>query len=135
MASNLMSQTALLCRLGLGFLFIYHGLLPKILFLSPIEVGLVEASGAGVPASIASPLAGVLEIVLGLLIALRLGGKPPVFLAALALVGLLIYVALLSPALLVEAFNPVTTNVLGLLLCYLILRLESPQLQANAAGS
>lgn len=125
MANNVLGQTAFICRLGLGFLFIYHGLLPKILFLSPIEVSLVEASGAGVPANIASPLAGVLEIVLGLLIALRLGGKLPVYVAAFALVALLVYVALLSPALLVEAFNPVTTNVPGLLLCYLILRLES----------
>tara|TARA_R110000868_G_scaffold41077_1_gene140793 strand:+ start:14420 stop:14827 length:408 start_codon:yes stop_codon:yes gene_type:complete len=135
MASNMLSQAAFLCRLGLGFLFIYHGLLPKILFLSPIEISLVEASGAGVPANIASPLAGVLEIVLGLLIALRLGGKPPVYLAAFALITLLIYVALLSPALLVEAFNPVTTNLLGLLLCFLILRLESPALQPDATGS
>tara|TARA_R110000851_G_scaffold229966_2_gene382711 strand:- start:227 stop:631 length:405 start_codon:yes stop_codon:yes gene_type:complete len=133
MAINALMHTTFICRLGLGFLFVYHGLLPKILFLSPVEVSLVEASGSGVSANIASPLAGVLEIVLGLLIALRLGGKAPIYLAGLSLIALLVYVAVLSPALLVEAFNPVTTNLLGLLLCYLILRLESMPLPSRAA--
>ena len=99
MANNALMHTTFICRLGLGFLFVYHGLLPKILFLSPIEVSLVEASGAGMSASIASPLAGVLEIVLGLLIALRLGGKAPIYIAWLSLIALLVYVAVLSPAL------------------------------------
>ncbi|MEH6565923.1 MAG: DoxX-like family protein [Halopseudomonas sp.] len=125
MAVDNLRHISFCCRVGLGLLFVYHGLVPKILYLSAIEVSLVEASGAGLPARIASPLAGVVEILLGVLIALRLGGKVPVWLAALALLGLLLYVAVLSPALLVEAFNPVTTNLLGLLLCYLILRLES----------
>ena len=43
----------------------------------------------------------------------------------LALVGLLAYVALYTPALLLGAFNPVTTNLPALLLCGLIIRLEA----------
>jgi uncharacterized membrane protein YjgN (DUF898 family) len=47
-----------------------------------------------------------------------------VYLAAAILVGLVLYVALVMPALLFEAFNPVTTNMLALALCYVVLWLE-----------
>ena len=71
------------CRWMLAFVFIYHGLVPKLLFPSPVEVQMIEASGL---------LAGV---------------------------------ALVAPALLVGAFNPVTTTLPALLLCVLIIRLEA----------
>jgi hypothetical protein len=73
--SNPLQQVNIVSRVLLGFLFIYHGLVPKIMWLS----------------------------------------------AAASLLGLLVYVAVMSPEYLVEAFNPVTTNILGIGLCYLIL--------------
>ena len=47
------------CRWMLAFVFIYHGLVPKVLFLNPVEVQMVEAAGLGLNAQIISPLAGV----------------------------------------------------------------------------
>ena len=44
-----------------------------------------------------------------------------IYAAAGALLGLLAYVAVMSPNYLVDAFNPVTTNILGMGLCYFIL--------------
>lgn len=114
-----------ICRWSLGFVFIYHGLFPKIIWLSPIEISLVEASGSGIPANIASPLAGVGEIVLGFLIAFWKGSKIPIYIASALLILLLFYVALVNTELLFEAFNPVTTNLPALILCHIILHLES----------
>lgn len=109
----------LCARIGIGFLYIYHGLVPKILWLSPLEIEFVRLSGAGISAEIASPIAGILEILLGLFIIFLRSSLWPVYVAAMSLVALLLYSAALMPALLIEAFNPVSTNILGLFLCYI----------------
>jgi hypothetical protein len=122
--SKLLVDIANVCRYSLAFVFIYHGLFPKILYLSDIEVALVEASGSIFPAAIASPIAGVGEIILGLFIMFYKTSRLPIYLAACLLVFLLLYVAVVKGSLLVEAFNPVTTNIPALVLCYLILQIE-----------
>ena len=106
-------------------MFIYHGLVPKLLFPSPVEVQMIEASGLGLDAQVISSLAGVAEVLLGIVILFGWFGRWPVVAAALGLLGLLAGVALVAPALLVGAFNPVTTTLPALLLCVLIIRLEA----------
>lgn len=113
------------CRWMLALVFIYHGLVPKLLLLSPVEVQMVEAAGLGLNAQVISPLAGVAEVLLGLLILFGWFGRWPVVAAGLGLAGLLGYVALFTPMLLIGAFNPVSTNLPALLLCVLIIRLET----------
>ena len=121
MKNNSVRQVNIVSRYLLGFLFIYHGLVPKILWLSTAEVHLVDISGIGISATIMSPLAGVLEILLGCAIIFLRKLKIIIYAAAGALLGLLAYVAVMSPEYLIDAFNPVTTNILGMGLCYLIL--------------
>ena len=113
------------CRWMLAFVFIYHGLVPKLLFPSPVEVQMIEASGLGLDAQVISSLAGVAEVLLGIVVLFGWFGRWPVVAAALGLFGLLAGVALVAPALLVGAFNPVTTTLPALLLCVLIIRLEA----------
>ncbi len=108
-------------RVLLGFLFFYHGLVPKILWLSPTEVNLVSESGIGISANFISPIAGIFEILLGGAILIFQKSNAAIYAAAASLILLLIYAGLISPGLLIEAFNPVTTNILGLGLCYIIL--------------
>ena len=121
MKSNPLQQVNIVSRVLLGFLFVYHGLVPKILWLSTAEVHLVDVSGIGISATLISPLAGVLEILLGCAIVVLRKLDFLIYAAAASLLGLLAYVAVMSPGFLVEAFNPVTTNILGMGLCYLIL--------------
>lgn len=121
MKNNKLLQVNLISRVLLGFLFIYHGLVPKILWLSVAEVHLVDVSGIGISATVISPLAGVFEILLGCAILFLRKLNIVIYTAATSLFGLLAYVALMSPSYLIEAFNPVTTNILGIGLCYLIL--------------
>lgn len=124
MQNSKLTHVSSVSRYLLGFLFIYHGLVPKILWLSPVETHLVSLSSLDVPAHIASPLFGIVEITLGIMIIFLNKTNIPVYIAAIALFLLLLFVAITSPNYLVEAFNPVTTNVLGIGLCYLIVFLD-----------
>lgn len=123
---------ARVARVALGLMFIYQGLVPKILVVSATEIGLVEASGLGLPGDWVVAVAGVGEIMLGLMILLRLFALWPVYLAAAALVGLTLYVAAVMPGLLVEAFNPVSLNALAGVLCYVVICVERRVSAASA---
>lgn len=127
-----LSRIAYLSRLVLGAIFIFHGLVPKILWLSDIEVSLVNAGNSGLSAQVLSPIAGIAEILLGLLIMGYRKSVLPIYLAALSLVSLLGYVAMFLPSLLIEAFNPMTTNLPAIFLCYLIVSIERHVKAASA---
>ncbi len=124
MNNHIATHLAGVARMALGLMFIYQGLVPKMLVVSATEISLVEASGLGLPADWVVPLAGVAEILLGLIILLRLFGLWPVYLAGAALIGLVFYVAAVMPGLLVEAFNPVSLNALAGVLCYVVVCVE-----------
>ncbi len=121
MKNNPLASINLYARLGVGFLYIYHGLVPKIIWLSPIEKQLVELSQLTISAEFISPISGGLEIILGLFIIFFRQWLYPIYIAALSLVVLLLYTAYVMPTLLIEAFNPVSTNILGIFLCYIVI--------------
>lgn len=120
MPDSKFTHISFISRLLLGFLFIYHGLVPKILWLSPVETQLVSLSGLDVPKNIISLLAGIGEVLLGGSIIFFRKSIIPIYIAMVILLLLLFFIGLVSPEYLVEAFNPVTTNILGLSFCYLI---------------
>jgi len=113
--------SAAIARLALGVVFLYHGLVPKLLFLSPDEVRMIEAHDWPLSTLRVAQVAGASEIVLALAILLLRRSRWPLWLAAAALVGLLVDVALFAPELLLGAFNPVSTNVAALALCAIAL--------------
>jgi hypothetical protein len=61
---NKLARIKLISRYGLAFVFFYHGLVPKIIWLSPIETQLVIAHNIDISASIISTIGGVFEILL-----------------------------------------------------------------------
>ena len=114
-------NTLQLCRFVLGLSWIYHGLFPKLIFLAPLEL---EMSGS-IGLSEANTLllirfAGVCEIVFGMLLIVFYKKALLLYLNLAGLIALLGFVAVMTPHLLFEAFNPVTTTiplfVLGLML-------------------
>ncbi|MDZ5603672.1 DoxX-like family protein [Pseudomonas sp. RP23018S] len=105
-----------IARGGLAFMFAYHGLVPKLLWLSAGEQLMFQAHGIE-QVRLFAILAGLGEIALALWILLTPRNPWPIAVAAAALVGLLVDVAVVSPGLLKEAFNPVSLNVAGLALC------------------
>lgn len=105
-----------IARGGLAFMLAYHGLVPKLLWLSQGERTMIQAHGIE-QVQVFATLAGVGEIVLAVWILLSPRSAWPIAVAAAALAGLLVDVAVFSPAMLREAFNPVSLNVAGLALC------------------
>lgn len=111
-----LQRISLVARWGLALIFFYHGLVPKILWLSPGEASMIAAHGFESIDRVAK-LAGIAEIVLAALLLIVRNRPWPLYVAALALAGLLIDVAVTEPLLLVQAFNPVSINLAALCLC------------------
>ena len=105
-----------IARGGLAFMFAYHGLVPKLLWLSQGERAMIQAHGIE-QVQLFATLAGVGEIALAIWILLWPRSVWPLVVAATALAGLLVDVAVFSPSILRVAFNPVSLNVAGLALC------------------
>lgn len=111
----------LVARIGLAIVFLYHGLVPKILFLSETEILMIKAHGAQLPIEKIALAAGIMEIFIGLAILLFPRSAWPVRIALASLIVLLLDVAIFSPALLIQAFNPVSTNIGAIALCIIAL--------------
>ncbi len=118
MENQLLSKINLTARFTLAFIFAYHGLVPKILWLSPIEALLTSAHN--LDAVFFSPIAGVFEIILACSIIILKKSLIPIYLAMALLIALLLDVMLIMPSLLIEAFNPVTINLATIIIAYFI---------------
>ncbi len=96
-----------LTRLGIAFIWLWQGLVPKLIFSSVDERAMMAA--AGLP-PVLLPAIGMLELAFaaGTLILWR--WRPLFVINALVMAGALIAVALKSPSYLSAAFNPVTLN-------------------------
>jgi uncharacterized membrane protein YphA (DoxX/SURF4 family) len=130
MTERRLAQIAWLARLALALVFIWHGLAPKILWLSPDEVAMIAAHGLPdhalfAPESIAR-IGGITEILLGIALLAVRRQRWPLLVAGAVLLVLLLDVALLSPHLLIQAFNPLSTNLAALALCAVVWLAEAP---------
>jgi hypothetical protein len=113
---NRVAQVHWLARGSLAFVFAYHGLVPKLIAISPGELALLQAHGLEGSPWI-SRAAGVAELALAAVLLLMPGLSWPLLLTAVILFGLLLDVAVAQPSMLMDAFNPVTLNVAGIALC------------------
>jgi len=130
MTERRLAQIAWLARLALALVFIWHGLAPKILWLSPDEVAMIAAHDLPDRLLFAPELiavvGGVAEILLGILLLTVRRQRWPLLVAGGVLLVLLLDVALLSPHLLIQAFNPLSTNLAALALCAVAWLAEAP---------
>jgi len=106
-----------ICRVAIAFVWIYHGLVPKLIFQSPDELAMLRAAGMS-PTSLLSTLGviGWLEVTLGLLFLLAWRARVLFVVNIVLMLFALSVVALTSPQYLVAAFNPVTLNVMAIVL-------------------
>ncbi|GAB2688470.1 DoxX-like family protein [Aliiglaciecola sp. 3_MG-2023] len=112
-----------LARFTLGLAWIYHGLIPKLLHVDPLERIITESLGLNSQYSLVfTQSAGVAEILLG--IALILFYKNPllIYFSALNLAALLVFTIIFIPQVALSAFNPVTTNIPLLVLSVVLLQ-------------
>lgn len=100
-----------LARVSVALVWIYHGLVPKL--LGPHRDELYLAAAHGLPAEPLPRLlqaAGAIEIGFGILLLITWRWRWPFLVSAALLVLLLVDIALVAPQYLVAAFNPVSLN-------------------------
>jgi hypothetical protein len=104
------------CRGVVAFVWIWHGLVPKLLFHDAAELAMLSDAGV---AERWLPLIGAAEVGLGMLGFFAWQWRGYFVMSGVAMIAALVAVALRSPAQLMAAFNPVTLNmtVLGLCVC------------------
>jgi len=96
-----------LCRVGLAFVWMWHGLVPKLMFHDSDELRMLQQSGVSMHWL---PWVGGAEILLGLLTLLLWRWRGMFALQSALMVVALVSVAMRSPEYLTHAFNPVTLN-------------------------
>ena len=118
-----------IARISLAFIWLYHGVVPKV--LAPAgEVAL--ATKTGVPPSLAPAFvvaAAAVEIALGLALLLVRDPRPLLALSTVLAIGLAIVTTALAPELLVAPFQPITLGVAmaGLALAAVLAGRDLPQ--------
>jgi len=100
-----------LARIAVAFVWIYHGLVPKLLFQHRDEFTMLADVGISSSfAAVALNALGCLEVLLGVLILVGWGSRWPILLTVILMVFASVGVSLNSPTFLVAAFNPVSLN-------------------------
>ena len=103
--------TIQIARFIISFSWLYHGLMPKLIHIAPLELKMTASFGFNAEIStLITRAAGIGEIIFAVLFFIFYRSILINILNIAALVGLMLFVAVLQPALLIEAFNPVTTN-------------------------
>jgi len=101
-----------IARFIISFSWLYHGIFPKLVHIAPLEKLMTSSLGLSNELSyIVTKSAGIGEVVFGVFFFVLYRNKVIILLNIIGLTGLLTFVALLQPYLLIEAFNPVTTNI------------------------
>jgi len=109
-------------RISLAWVWIYHGLVPKLLYRDWTEIRLLGDAGVDlqlIPSIL--QVFGLAEIGFGLLILANWRSRWPLLATIGIMVGSLLAVAQRSPTLLTGAFNPVTLNTLMIALALIAL--------------
>lgn len=110
------SPTLIVCRIALAFVWIYQGIVPKLVCQSPVELELLAHLGPAF--GILCSVMGYGEILFGILLLLT-PWRWPFVLNILSMIALFGYVSLTEPYLLVQPFNPVTLNVTVIALSFI----------------
>ena len=100
-----------LARYSLVLIWAYHGLVPKIIFMAPSELAIMQAAGfTGWQAEWLLRAAGAAELLMALLF--YFGYRQPWlhYINLSCALGLTLAISWLQPLMLVQAFNPVSTN-------------------------
>lgn len=113
-----------IARFVIAFGWIYHGIAPKLLHVAPLELQMTAGFGFSEEISYwITKMAGIGEVIFGVLFFIFYRSRLLNYLNISALLGLLGFCAFVAPNVLIEAFNPVTTNLpmIGLSLILLCL--------------
>lgn len=113
-------------RAAVAFVLFYHGLVSKIIFLDDTERAITDVHKISLPTEVSLIIFGAFEILLALILFFYRKSLLPVYVTVVIMVLLLIDVVIFVPELLVQAFSPVTMNIVCIALCFIIIISSSP---------
>jgi uncharacterized membrane protein YphA (DoxX/SURF4 family) len=101
-----MNSARIICRLALGIVWLYEGLVPKLLFVRSDQIDLVRRSGLyfGTPEFFLQ-LLGVAQVVCALWLLAGFAERLAVFIATTGMVVLIVLVARANPAMLTDPYG------------------------------
>lgn len=107
-----MKAARVICRLALGLVWLYEGLVPKLLFVRQDQIDLVERSGLfiGTPEFFLQ-LLGVGQVVCGLWLLAGFAERFAVSIATAGMVILIVLVARANPAMLTDPYGALIKDV------------------------
>lgn len=107
-----------IARLTLSFVFLWHGLVPKLIERHPLEAEFLTRTGIGeATAWRFVTAAGIGEMLWAIALLVFFSARWPVVLSAMALVGLMIGAGAVKPEVLFAPFNPLSFTVTLVALC------------------
>ncbi|MEK6805742.1 MAG: DoxX-like family protein [Pseudomonadota bacterium] len=116
---------AAICRGAIAFVWFYHGLVPKLLGPHPDELAMIMAMGLSPSvATYISYMAGVGEIGFAACVLYFRQSEWPLWFTIVSMILLLAFVAVVAPATLMAAFNPVSLNFAVIALALVALKLQ-----------
>ena len=100
-----------LTRLTIAFIWFYHGLIPKLLYRSPDELGMLSVTGMRASSVLSMTLlAGWLEIGFALVLIVFWRARWPLWVTIVAMFAATLGVGISLPGYLHKAFDPLTFN-------------------------
>ncbi|WP_460102341.1 DoxX-like family protein [Sessilibacter sp. MAH4] len=116
--------TPLLCaRFVLAFMWIYQGLVPKLMRVAPVELEITAQLGFSVNTTyLLIKLVGLLEVLFGVLVFFAYRNIVVLIVNLVALLLLVVMALVLTPHIMLAAFNPIITNLPYLVLGYWLLQ-------------
>jgi hypothetical protein len=109
--SRTQALTYCLSRFAVAFIWLYHGLIPKLIYHNADEIRLLQ--DAGISSSMLGTvmsLVGWAEVFLALVLVIFWRARWPVWLTIVAMFAATLCVSITSPSYLSAAFNPVSLN-------------------------
>jgi hypothetical protein len=117
----------LISRIALGLVWSYEGLVPKILFLRPDEIGLVRASHlVWRTPELTLQILGVTQMLVGLWLIIGIAERAAVFIATLWMLILIGLVANGNPSMLTDPYGALVKD-LCLVACAITVWLLAPR--------
>ena len=98
-------------------IWLYHGLIPKLIFRHATELELISKGPLIGNEQTTLVLAGAGEVLLGIFVLVFWKKRWPVYLSLGGFVILLIGAVAISPALAIQAFNPITLTLSAISFC------------------
>lgn len=113
-----------LSRFAIAFIWLYHGLIPKLIFQHPTELELINQGPLLMSAETTLMLAGIAEVLIGICVVIFWRQSWPVYFSLAGFIGLLIASVAIAPGHAVHAFNPITLTVSAILFCLIQISLR-----------